>query len=77
MIFAVIWIPDFMESDASLAMSRRGEPGGSELHLSEGNGKIFTFPVYPNYSLYENNNKSLVCIQLRVIGEVELTDLNT
>lgn len=34
-----------------LAMSCRGEPGRSELHLGERNGSVFTFPVYPDYSL--------------------------
>lgn len=33
-------------------MSCWGEPGGSEFHLGEGNGGIFTFPVYPDYSLW-------------------------
>lgn len=41
-------------SDGSLAVSCRGEPGGSELHLSEGNRGVFTFPVYPDDSLYRN-----------------------
>lgn len=35
-------------------MSRRREPGRSELHLGEGNGGVFAFPVYPDYSLYQN-----------------------
>lgn len=35
-----------------LAMSCRGEPGGSEFHLGEGHGRVFTFPVYPDYSLH-------------------------
>lgn len=35
-----------------LAMSCRGEPGGSEFHLSERHGRVFTFPVNPDYSLH-------------------------
>lgn len=45
-----------MKTDVSLAMSCRREPGRSEFHLSEGNGGVFTFPVYPDYSLYQNGN---------------------
>lgn len=49
-----------MENDASLAMSCRGEPGGSVLHLSEGNRRVFAFPVYPDYSLCQSRNGKLI-----------------
>lgn len=53
-----------MKTDVYLAMSCRREPGRPELHLSEGNGGIFTLPVYPDYSLCENRDKwwYLVCV---------------
>lgn len=50
-----------MKFDVSLAMSCRREPGRSELHLSEGNGGVFTFPVYPDDSLYQSVDMWLVC----------------
>lgn len=48
-----------MEAGPSLTMSCRGEPGRSELHLSEGNGGVFTFPVYPDYSLEQKQKKNI------------------
>lgn len=41
-------------------MSCRREPGRSELHLSKGNGGVFTFPVYPDYSLCQNRIRQVI-----------------
>lgn len=49
-----------MTTGESLSMSRRGEPGGSELHLTEGNGGVFAFPVYPDYSLFQNRKRNVM-----------------
>lgn len=40
-----------------LAMSCGGEPGWSEFHLSEGDGGVFAFPVYPDYSLFKQKEE--------------------
>lgn len=48
-----------MKTEACLAMGCRREPGRSELHLSEGNGSVFAFPVYPDYSLCQSRNRNI------------------
>lgn len=48
-----------MKAGVFLTMSCRGEPGWSELHLSEWNGGVFTFPVYPDYSLFQNRMRNV------------------
>ena len=62
-----------LQCDASLAMRCRREPGGSELHLSQGNGEVFAFPVYPDYSLCQNRNcKSVTCDHSTVTQRLKL-----
>lgn len=73
----VFWIPGVFrcETDeptktaAYLAMSCGREPGRSELHLSKWNGSVFTFPVYPDYSLYGKGNRKMITSDLSIAVE--------
>lgn len=50
-------------------MSCGREPGRSELHLSKWNGSVFTFPVYPDYSLYGKGNRKMLTLDLSIAVE--------
>lgn len=52
-------------------MSCGREPGRSELHLSKWNGSVFTFPVYPDYSLYGKGNRKMITLDLSIAVEEE------